>query len=242
MVKILESNYHYENGVDYRLVESWSDVQKIDENYQTKLNESKLFKSNMLRPSFSYKKGELYITGVFLQADKINGNKRVYPRSVMDSALNRYMETRVKTKKALGEWTHPENRITIDHTKAVLLIEDMWWEGNDVMGRAIIATGDNAEGDKMASLMRIGWKPGVSSRGVGKLNGDFKKDGYLTVSDYRIEVGIDIVYDQSAPDAVVEAVKIEEGINESKIITDTSKASINKSRAIRKLIRGLNNI
>lgn len=206
----------------YGLLESWGGIDPLYESYDGQ--KISLDKGR----SVDFKDGEIYIYGTFMQADIVNGNKRIYPRSLLDSAINQYMETRVRTGKALGEWTHPKDRVEADHTMAVLLIEDMWWEGNHVKGKAILSTGDCAEGDKIASLMRIGWKPSVSSRGVGSLMGNMAKDGYMTVKTYRISVGIDIVNDPSAPDANVEVIGFDNS-HLSEGLIDTNGVTINNS-------------
>lgn len=211
------------SGSTHYLLESWGGVEYS--NINESLNASNIIQMPKL-DSASYKDGEIYITGTFMQADIVNGNRRVYPRSILDSALNEYLEKRVRRGKAIGEWTHPPDRVEADHTKAVLLIEDLWWEGNDVKGRAIVTTGDYAEGDKIASLLRIGWKPSVSSRGVGRLEGNMKRDGYMTVSSYRISVGIDFVNDPSAPDANVDVVGFNESLEQQESVT------INKDRRL----------
>lgn len=222
-------------NVNYGLFESWGGIDPLYESFDgnkiIQLNKSK---------KIDFKDGEIYIYGTFMQADIINGNKRVYPRSLLDSAINQYMESRVRKGKALGEWEHPSDRVEADHTKAVLLIEDLWWEGNDVKGKAILSTGDHAEGDKIASLMRIGWRPSVSSRGVGRLKGNMARDGYMTVDTYRISVGIDIVNDPSAPDANVEVIGFGGNTNLQESLTINNSVMKNeRSLNLTTLINGL---
>lgn len=222
------------SGETYPLLESWGDYLSGE---GSAINES--VNSNIIqfpKSNYSYKDGEVYIDGIFMQADVVNGNRRVYPRRILDNAVNEYMENRVKKGKALGEWTHPPDRVEIDHTQAVLLIEDLWWEGSNVHGRAIITTGDYAGGDKIASLLRTGWKPSVSSRGLGKLVGNMKKDGYMTVDAYRIAVGIDIVNDPSAPDAHVNVIGFNENLQEKLTINNSMKE---ENKNVKSLIQNL---
>lgn len=223
------------SGSTHYLLESWSN----EEGIVNGLNESASSKILQFPQNrgVDFKNGEVYITGTFMQADIVNGNKRVYPRNILDSAINQYMEQRVKRGKALGEWTHPEDRVEVDHTQGVLLIQDLWWEGSDVKGRAIVTTGDFAGGDKIASLLRVGWKPSVSSRGVGRLVGNMERDGFMTVDAYRIAVGIDFVHDPSAPDANVNVV----GFNESLASTNLQESMTinNTERSDRHKIKGL---
>ena len=48
-------------------------------------------------------KGALYIEGVFMQANVVNGNKRVYPKGVLEKSVSKYIQEQVNTKQALGE-------------------------------------------------------------------------------------------------------------------------------------------
>jgi len=71
------------------------------------------------------------IEGVFAQADKKNRNGRVYPRPIMEKAVNTYVETQVKKKRAVGELNHPEGP-TVNLDKVSHLITDLKLEGVDV--------------------------------------------------------------------------------------------------------------
>jgi len=52
-------------------------------------------------------KKDLYISGVFMTEEKKNRNGRVYPSSVMGSAVDKYIKEYVNTGRALGELNHP---------------------------------------------------------------------------------------------------------------------------------------
>lgn len=150
----------------------------------------------------------LYIEGIFLQAEVVNRNKRLYPKRVLEKAVSDYMKEQVATKQALGELNHPP-RANVDPMQAAIIIEDMWWKGNDVYGRARIIEGDHGPGDKLAANIRAGWIPGVSSRGLGSLTETNK--GYRIVNEgFKLTVGVDAVWGPSAPDAWVTPKQISE--------------------------------
>jgi hypothetical protein len=150
----------------------------------------------------------LYIEGVFMQAEVVNRNKRLYPKRVLEKAVENYIKEQVSTKQALGELNHPP-RANVDPMQAAIIIEDMWWNGNDVMGRARIIEGDHGPGDKLAANIRAGWIPGVSSRGLGSLTETNK--GYRIVNEgFKLTVGVDAVWGPSAPDAWVTPKQISE--------------------------------
>lgn len=148
--------------------------------------------------------GKLYIEGVFLQAEVVNRNKRRYPRAVLENAVSKYIKEQINTRQSLGELNHP-TRPNVDPLHAALMIESLEWRGNDVWGRARVIEGDHAEGDKLAALIRAGWVPGVSSRGLGSVKAD--RDGVNVVQEgFRLTVGVDAVWGPSAPNAYVKPV------------------------------------
>ena len=182
-------------------------------------------------------KGALYIEGVFLQAEVVNRNGRKYPRRVLENAVDKYIQEQVNSKQSLGELNHP-SRPYVDPMQAALMIEKLWWEGNNVMGRARIVEGDHGAGDKAAALIRAGWVPGVSSRGLGVLK---EKSGYNEVQDgFKLTVGVDIVWGPSAPSAYVKAIRESEEAfsNELQAITESQK----DDAAFMAILNGLENL
>lgn len=168
----------------------------------------------------------LYIEGVFLQAEVVNGNKRLYPRPVLEKAVNKYIKEQILPRQSLGELNHPP-RANVDPMHAALIIEDLWWEGNNVIGRARIIEGDGAEGDKLAALIRAGWVPGVSSRGLGSTKPSGK--GYVIVQEgFKLTVGVDAVWGPSAPDAFVKPLQINESKAVNAVDTQPFQALVEK--------------
>lgn len=53
------------------------------------------------------KEKNLFIEGIFAQAELPNRNKRIYPKNILEKAIDEYDKTLVKTKRALGELNHP---------------------------------------------------------------------------------------------------------------------------------------
>lgn len=189
------------------LIEHWGQPAEVTD-VDAKLYESK---ETSLAPG-------LYIEGIFLQADVVNRNRRMYPKRILEKAVGTYIKEQVKTNQALGELNHPP-RANVDPMQAAIIIEDMWWEGKNVMGRARIIEGDNGPGDKLAANIRAGWKPGVSSRGLGAVKDSGR--GYNIVQEgFRLTVGVDVVWGPSAPDAWVKPRQI----NENEIPLQTESA------------------
>jgi len=147
-------------------------------------------------------KGEknVFIEGVFMQAEKENRNKRIYPKDVLSEATAKYVKEQVKTGRAVGELNHPEGpQINLD--KVSHRITSLKFEGNDVVGKALIL--DTPMGKIVKGLVEGGVKLGVSSRGMGTLA---NKNGTMYVKDDFMLASVDIVQDPSAPSAFVNGV------------------------------------
>ena len=142
-----------------------------------------------------------FIEGVYMQSEVRNRNGRVYPRNVMESALNRYIEEKMSNQTAYGELGHPANP-TINPERISHLIEKLEFDGNDVMGRAKIL--DTTYGITAQKILEGGGRLGVSSRGLGSLK---QTNSVMEVqSDFYISTAADIVTDPSAPKAFVNAI------------------------------------
>jgi hypothetical protein len=145
-------------------------------------------------------KKSLYIEGIFLQSEIKNRNGRIYPKSVMESAVQKYITEKIDRPRniAYGELQHPSGP-NINADRVSHIVESLKWDGNNVIGKAKIG---GPKGDDVVKLMELGGGVGVSSRGLGTLKAS--KSGIMEVqNDYRIAAAADIVLDPSAPDAFV---------------------------------------
>ncbi len=170
-----------------------------------------------------------FIEGVFMQSESKNRNGRIYPRKIMESAVNKYVKEQVKTRRAVGELNHPEGP-TVNLDKVSHIIESLDWNGNDVVGKARIL--ETPMGKIVKGLLDGGVQLGVSTRGMGSLE---NRNGAMYVKDDFILSTVDIVQDPSAPTAFVNGIMegVEwvwnNGIIESQVIekmeTEIKKAS-----------------
>jgi hypothetical protein len=140
------------------------------------------------------------IEGVFAQAEQKNRNGRVYPKAIMENAVNKYVNEQVKQKRSVGELNHPEGP-TVNLDKVSHLITDLQWEGNNVVGKASIL--DTPNGQIVKGLLDGGVKLGVSTRGMGSLE---NRNGTMYVKEDFILNTVDIVQDPSAPGAFVNGI------------------------------------
>ena len=140
------------------------------------------------------------IEGVFAQADTKNRNGRIYPREVMEQAVDKYNTEQVMTKRSVGELNHPEGP-TVNLDKVSHLITELKFEGKNVMGRASILNTPN--GMVVKGLLDGGVQLGVSTRGMGSLA---RQGDAMVVKDDFVLNTVDIVQDPSAPTAFVNGI------------------------------------
>jgi hypothetical protein len=148
---------------------------------------------------------EYFIEGIFLQSELKNRNGRMYPESVMDKEVARYMKEQVDSNRAYGELGHPDTP-SINLDRVSHLIVSLRKEGTNYVGKAKIL--ETPMGNIARGLLDGGANLGVSSRALGTLK---ESDGVQIVQDdFMLSTAADIVADPSAPDAFVR------GIMESK--------------------------
>jgi len=148
-------------------------------------------------------KKDMYIEGIFLQAELQNRNGRMYPIEVLEKEVSRYVRETVDKGRAYGELGHPSGpSINLDRVSHI--ITELKRDGNEpnFLGRARLT--DTPMGNIARGLLESGANLGVSSRGMGSLK---ESQGVMVVqSDYRIATAADIVADPSAPNAFVKGI------------------------------------
>lgn len=148
----------------------------------------------------------LFLEGIFLQAEVVNGNRRKYPVDILENEVNRYIKEQIETKRAFGELGHPDNP-TINLDRVSHLVTEIRKDGNNFIGKARVLNTPN--GNIVKSLIEEGASLGVSSRGLGSLSEEALSEGgvvNVVNNDYRICTAADIVADPSAPDAFVRGI------------------------------------
>ena len=166
-----------------------------------KLIREEIEKVEVITESVGGKKN-LYIKGIFLQAEQVNRNGRVYRMPVMEREVKRYNENYVQKGRALGELGHPDGP-TVNLDRVSHKIVELQREGNNFVGKAQILS--TPMGKIAESLLKEGVCLGVSSRGIGSLKQT--KEGINEVGeDFMLATAADIVADPSAPDAFVSGI------------------------------------
>ena len=145
-------------------------------------------------------KKQFYIEGIFAQAEKKNRNGRIYRKNVLEESVNKYVENYVKTRKAVGEMSHPQ-RLNVDFERATHLVTNLMFEGNDVIGKARVLT--TPLGQVVRGLLESGVAVGVSTRGAGEIQ--MVEDVIYVKPGFQM-TAIDVVSDPSAHDAWVDGI------------------------------------
>ena len=141
-----------------------------------------------------------FIEGIYMQAEMENRNKRIYPRRVLESAVNTYITEFINTGRSGGELNHPPTP-AIDPQRISHRITELKWDGDNVIGKALVV--DTPMGQIVKGLIKGGMKLGVSSRGMGTIE---SRNGKSYVkNDFRLAT-VDVVYDPSATSAFVNGI------------------------------------
>ena len=162
--------------------------------------------TNLIVESKLGKGKEYFIEGIFLQSELKNRNGRMYPESVMDNEVGRYIKESVQKNRAYGELGHPDTP-SINLDRVSHMIVSLRKEGTNYIGKAKIL--ETPMGQIARGLLDGGANLGVSSRALGSLQTN-NEGVQIVQDDFMLSTAADIVADPSAPDAFVR------GIMESK--------------------------
>lgn len=144
---------------------------------------------------------DVYLQGIFMQAETRNRNNRIYPLHEMQQAMTIANKEIVEEGGIWGELDHPKGA-TINMDRVSHIITELHFDGNNVIGRAKVM--DTPMGLIAKELIKSGRRVGMSSRGGGRLN----ESGI--VSDFSF-ITVDMVATPSAkaatPGAIYESLE-----------------------------------
>jgi len=183
------------------------------------LVETQLFKPKglMLTEGKLSNRGNPMVEGILATAEVKNGNGRYYPRELWEREIDKYMES-VKQNRALGELDHPESSV-INLKNVSHNITEMWWDGDEVLGKIEILP--TPSGNILKALIENNITVGVSSRGMGSLE---DRGGVLEVQDDFELLCWDFVSTPSNPGSYME------------IVTEGKMAQINKYQGVNSIV------
>lgn len=154
----------------------------------------------------------LVVEGLVQRANAKNQNGRVYPREVLLREVDKYMKGPIAENRALGELDHPESSV-INLKNACHNILDLWWEGDDLVGKIEVLP--TPSGNILKELFLNNITVGISSRGMGSVQP--LGEGTVEVQDDFELLCWDFVSTPSTYGAFMKPVGLTEGvINENK--------------------------
>ena len=146
---------------------------------------------------------DYYLTGIYGQAEIVNKNRRFYTLDEMTKACDKIQASIKSKKKLFGEMHHPKTA-EIDFDRAAIRIDELYMEGNDLMGKAKICRG-MPKGDLLYAMVAYhNSVPPVSTRSTGSLTEQRQLNRFL-VGNLNF-ITVDIVNAQSAPGATPDAI------------------------------------
>ncbi len=166
------------------------------------LIETQLFKPTpgLLSEGKMSERGNPIVEGILATAEVKNGNGRYYSKDLWNREIDKYKEL-VKENRAMGELDHPESQV-INLKNVSDNIKDMWWDGDNVMGKIEILP--TPSGNILKSLIDSGITCGVSSRGMGSLE---ESGGVMEVQDDFELLCWDFVSTPSNPGSYMKTIK-----------------------------------
>lgn len=187
-------------------------------------------------------KKQLTLEGEFQRANKPNRNKRVYSEMILRRETDKLTKQILERNGIPMELDHPlpssdergmalAQRVSLDNACALNTHLEM--HGDVVYGKAIILEGDHGAGDKISAMVRAGYKPAVSSRGLGG-KPQQGADGWLVVPEDFNMITYDFVTNPSTHNAILDRLN-EELIYEMKGIKpnrSSGKGKVNSAKFV----------
>ena len=146
---------------------------------------------------------------VLQEANKPNRNGRIYPKAVLEKALNSaYVRERLETKSWFVECGHPldtsvQRQMTIDQRNIAAIINRIWWEGDLLKGE--LETADTAVGRDIKGLIEQGCRVAFSLRAQGNVHTN-PADGMVYVDEPLQICTYDLVVNPSHAKAFMERI------------------------------------
>lgn len=170
----------------------------------------------LLRESNEHPSQPFRVQGVLQRKGKKNQNGRIYPDEVLMREAQKYAQTFIAERRAMGELDHPESSVVnlknVSHN-----VLEMHWQGDDLVGTVEVLTTPN--GNILRELFRNGIKLGISSRGLGTLK-KISENSAIVGDDFEL-IAFDFVSNPSTQGAFMMPtgqISIAEGIVKNPII------------------------
>ena len=140
--------------------------------------------------------GPMRIRGLFSEAEKINGNKRIYGKKLLERECNK-LGTMIAERRLVGELDHPSSEV-VSLSNASHLVTDLKWSNNKIIGEAEVL--NTPSGKVLQELLKAGVQVGISSRATGSLEHEMHEDCYRVQDNLKM-ITWDMVSDPSCQGA-----------------------------------------
>ena len=178
---------------------------------------------SVLTESISSKDKTFIVKGILQRANSKNQNGRQYPREILLRESQKYTESLIKERRALGELDHPESSV-INLKNVSHNVVEMHWENDDLVGTVEILT--TPSGNILRELFRSGIRLGISSRGLGSVKKISESGGAVVGDDFEL-ICFDFVSNPSTYGAFMfpETNVMKEGVSSSIIVEPKWKST-----------------
>jgi len=158
----------------------------------------------------------MMVEGVVQRAEEFNHNGRRYPFDILKREVDKYIDGPIAENRALGELDHPESSV-INLKNASHNIKELYWDGNDLMGKIEVLP--TPSGNILKELFNNNITVGISSRGMGSVK---------PLGEGRVEVDDDfelLCWDFVSTPSTHGAFMKPTGLNEGRVYKQTNKYS-----------------
>lgn len=187
------------------------------------LVDTRPFKFRRILTEAQNPEGKFIVEGLMQVADDTNGNGRIYSKAILQREAQKFKDTYIAQGNPFGELDHPESPI-VSVKNVSHAIVDLWWEGNNLMGRVEVL--NTPFGNIVKEILKAGYVIGISSRGTGSLS---EMNGRTYVNDDFDLVTWDFVSNPSVPGAFHKQVNLNEGL----------QPQVNKFATINSILDGI---
>jgi hypothetical protein len=176
----------------------------------------------------------LIMEGEFQRAEAPNRNKRVYSEQLLGRETTKLQQFIAERNGLPMGMDHPlpgdteRDMILIQRmgmNDACALCKNLEMNNKIVYGKSQVLQGDNGSGDKLAAMLKAGFKPGVSSRGIGgkPTYSTHNASGYIMVPEDYNMITYDVVSQPSTFNAI-----LEQRVNEELMMFESQKSYVRK--------------
>jgi hypothetical protein len=155
------------------------------------------------------------VRGVFSEAERKNGNGRIYPTQLLEREVQK-LQPLLSERRLCGELDHPNDEV-VHLSNVSHIITDLKMEGKSLIGEAEFL--DTPSGRILQELVKAGVRIGISSRATGSVEHDMKEDAYMVQDNLRM-ITWDMVADPSCQNAFPSLVEHKQLMENQRSIDD----------------------